>query len=428
MGWIRDPPLPYPGDWDEVRSPARPSQARETNTRDVLRLLRRHAPCSRADLVRLSGLSAPTVSAAIAWLHRKGIVEALGPGASSGGRPPGLLQFNARSGFVVGVDIGGSTVRVALADLDGHVAGRWDAAIGEERDPSAVVARVNTGVSQLLRREKIAARKILHIVAGAPGITNVDTGTVISAPNLSGWHNVPLRGLLRRKTGFQATIENDVNLGALGEHWCGAARDIRNFVFLAIGTGVGAGIVLNDALHRGANWSAGEVGYMMLPGLRPDPPTTDQPGALEAVIGGQGIERCWLHQSGSQPLRATEVFERALTGDLHANELLNRAADLLAMAITNLSLTLDLSLVVLSGGVGAHAALLDAIQQRLECHQFARPQLAVTSLHGEASLYGAIYLALQQAESRLLRRIASNGVSQPAARNLPRRPRASDNG
>jgi len=399
------PPSPYrpvPG-----HQPARPPRMREANVRHLLGLLHRHSPCSRADLVRLSGLTAPTVSAAMAALERRDLVTAIGNGSSSGGRPPGLLEFNARHGYVLGADIGGSNVRLALADLNGVVIGRWNALLRTERSPQAVVETVSSGISQLIQQQKVPLRKVLHLAAGAPGITDVNAGRVLSAPNLTGWVDVPLRDLLQTKTRIPVTIENDVNLGGLGESWAGAARNVDNFVFLSIGTGAGAGVVLNGRLHHGATWSAGEVGYMLVPGLPDDPPATDRPGALETAIGGHGIEREWMDQARSTraaTLRATDIFDLAASGDRKARELLNRAARPLAMAITNLSLTLDLSLVVLSGGTGGHPALLQAVQRRLERNQFARPTLVLSALNGEAQLYGAIWLALQAAEARGFRR------------------------
>ena len=380
---------------------------REANVRHLLGLLHRHSPCSRADLVRFSGLTAPTVSAAISALERRDLVTAIGNGRSSGGRPPGLLEFNARHGYVLGADIGGSNVRLALADLNGTVIGRWGASLRTERGPKAVVEMVSSGITQLTQQQKVPLKKILQLAAGAPGITDVTAGRVLSAPNLTGWNDVPLRDLLQTKTGIPTMIENDVNLGALGENWAGAARNADNFVFLSIGTGAGAGVVLNGRLHHGATWSAGEVGYMLVPGLPDDPPATDRPGALETAIGGHGIERGWMDQARpnrSASIRATDVFDLAASGDRKAREFLNRAAGHLAMAVTNLSLVLDLSLVVLSGGTGGHPALLQAVQRRLERNQFARPTLVLSALDGEAQLYGAIWLALQAAEARGFRR------------------------
>jgi glucokinase len=227
---------------------------------------------------------------------------------------------------------------------------------------------------------------------------------VLSAYSLTDWHDVPLRDLVEEKTRISTTVDNDVNLSALGEAWCGAARDVANFIFLAIGTGVGAGIVVNRTLHHGANWSAGEVGYMLLPGLTSDPPQIDRAGALESAVGGQRVRQAWIGQTGNEPSvhapLATDIFDLAATGDSVGREILSRVAEQLAMAITNLSLVLDLSLVVLGGGVGHHPGLLRAIEKRLERNQFAKPQLIVSSLKGEAQIYGAIWLALQAVEAQ----------------------------
>jgi glucokinase len=374
----------------------------------LLQLLRRHSPLSRADLVRLSGLTAPTVSSGIAQLERQGLATALGPGSSSGGRPPGLLEFHARHGYVIGADIGGSYMRLALADLNGTIAGEWNAALKADRSPKAVTGMMGAAISQLLKRHGVPVKKVLEVCAGAPGITDVLAGRVLSAPNLGGWRDVPLRELLQRELKIPVTIENDVNLGAMGEGWKGAASGVSNFVFLAIGTGVGAGIVVNNMLYHGANWSAGEVGYMLLPSLPDDPPANNRPGALESAVGGKGIERAWAEMIGSRNggklLKATQIFDLALAGESMARSLLDRVARQLTMAVTNLSLVLDLSLVVLSGGVGQHGALLQAMRRVLERNEFARPQLLTSTLGGQAQIYGAIWTALQAAEASGFRR------------------------
>jgi glucokinase len=319
-----------------------------------------------------------------------------------------LLEFNARHGYVIGADIGGSYMRLALADLNGTIVGKWNAALKADRSPEAVTAMMSAAISQLAKRHGVPMKKVLEVCAGAPGITDVLAGRVLSAPNLGGWRDVPWRDLLQRELRIPVTIENDVNLGALGEGWRGAASGVSNFVFLAIGTGVGAGIVVNNMLYHGANWSAGEVGYMLLPNLPDDPPANNKPGALESAVGGRGIERAWIEMDGSrnagEPLKATEIFDLALAGEPMARSLLDRAAGQLAMAVTNLSLVLDLSLVVLSGGVGQHGALLQAMRRILERNEFARPQLLTSMLAGEAQIYGAIWTALQAAETSGFRR------------------------
>src|SRR3954470_18871883 len=329
----------------EPRSSA--SGNREGTASELLRLLRRDSPVSRADLVRSSGLTAPTVSAGVGKLMRRDLVIELGQGSSSGGRPPGLLEFNTRYGYVVGVDIGGSSIRVALADLQGLVVGRWSARLKADRSPRVITETVADAVTQLRRQHKIPLKRVLEVVAGAPGITDVAAGRVLSAPNLTDWHDVPFRQMLERELQIPVTVENDVNLGALGEGWRGAAQGAGNFVFLAVGTGVGAGIVLDQVLHHGAKWSAGEVGYMLLPGLRNDPLRADELGALESVVGGKCIEESWSEYANTadraKSLKATEIFDRAAKGNLVARDFMMSVADYLSMAVTNLSLILDLS-------------------------------------------------------------------------------------
>ncbi len=396
---------------DGLIVPSGPVRMREANCRELLRLVRQHSPCSRADLVRYSGLTAPTVSAAIAQLHKRGLVDFIGAGASNGGRPPRLLQFNAHSGYVFGADIGGSSLRLAVADLNGTILGRWSATLRGDRSPETVTNMLAAGISQLQGHHGIPAKKVLCISAGAPGITDVKAGRVVSAPNLTGWKDVPFRQMMEAKTGHFVCVENDVNLGALGESWSGVARHVRNFVFLAIGSGVGAGIVVNGKLHHGSNWSAGEIGYLLVPGLPSRTLDMSALGVLESTIGGHGIEKAWEDarvrlglDEALRGLTATDIFDRAQNGDQLAREILQRTAEILALAIINLSIILNMSLAVLGGGVGRHPALLEMTQQFLNRHNFPRPQLVVSSLGVDAQLHGAVRLALQSVEANGFRR------------------------
>jgi glucokinase len=376
---------------------------REANTLELLRLVQQHAPCSRADLVRQSGLTAPTVSALIGALQQAGVLKFVGDGKPNGGRPPRMIEFNGEHAFVVGVDIGGSTVRVAMADLSGRVRGRWSCDLGSRRNPKIVTELVHTGIGELCKQTGISSNKIIELAAGAPGITDVRCGRVLSAPNLTNWHDVPLRDLLEDRTGISTTIENDVNLAALGEHWYGMARGVSDFVFLAVGTGVGAGIVMNGKLHHGANWSAGEFGYLMIPGLPHDALVVDRLGALESAIGGRGIERAWRERvnlkNRARTLRASDILQLGEKSDPVARELLESSAELLGIAITNMNLVLDVSLVVLGGGV-SNEALRKATSAQLSRNEFARPKLVLSKLGADAQLLGAIRLALLAAEAR----------------------------
>jgi glucokinase len=306
--------------------------------------------------------------------------------------------------YVIGIDIGGTNLRLALADLTGSVVARWSSSTAGVRGADAVVSLIGDGV-QSLRQQVSAPRHVLKAVAaGAPGVTNVDAGVVIATSYLLGWRDVPLRALLEDALNIPAAVDNDVNLAAIGELWAGAAKGARDFVFLAIGTGIGAGVVINGRPFRGTSWAAGEIGYMLLPGTSEHPANHGEPGALESMIGGEGLktqwQSLWSADSTTLPkdLTATEIFDHALTGDPLAQTILRQSARMLSHAIYNISLVLNCPLFVLGGGVGMHPALHSATQTMLDQRSMRkRPQLALSTLGADAQLMGAVRLALDTA-------------------------------
>jgi glucokinase len=213
---------------------------------------------------------------------------------------------------------------------------------------------------------------------------------------------VPLRDLLEAELGVPAFVDNDVNMAALGEHAAGVAQGFDSFVFLAVGTGVGAGIVLKGELFRGDEWIAGEIGYMLVPGASTEPVEARQPGALEEIVGGEGIQShwqgIWSENSATLPrdATATEIFDHALQDDPLARTVLELASRTLAYAIYNLSLMLNCPLFVLGGGVGLHPAFCDATRTVLKSlNPRVQPKLLTSSLGTEAQLTGAIFQAIE---------------------------------
>jgi glucokinase len=312
--------------------------------------------------------------------------------------------------YVVGIDIGGTNLRLALADMSGNIIARCSSATQESRSADAVVHLIRTGVSQLLEEASVPLSALRAIAAGAPGVTDVDAGVVIATSYLLGWRNVPLRELLEAAFEIPAMVDNDVNLAALGESRSGAAIGVKDFVFLAIGTGVGSGIVLNGQPFRGMAWSAGEIGYMFVPGARDEPVDRGKPGALEEMIGGEGIraqwERLWRADGTNLPqtLTATEIFDGAMRGDRLARTILHQSARILAYAIYNMSLVLNCPLFVLGGGVGIHPALHGATKGLLDrWGDRVAVELRHSALGSDAQLMGALHLALETASRGILK-------------------------
>ncbi|MGI4757163.1 MAG: ROK family protein [Janthinobacterium lividum] len=298
--------------------------------------------------------------------------------------------------------MGGTRVRMMLANLDGTPAARWDTHIPEaQKSPEHIVSLLHTGLDAMLVSVPLAP--LLHITAGAPGITDVERGVVLSAPNLAGWTAVPLVQLLEARFGVPAAVDNDTNLAALGEGAAGAARGIDDFIFVALGTGVGAGIVLRGKLHRGRNGSAGEIGYLPIAGAPRQPLRLSETGQLEGSIGGLGVEARWrdLLQGSNRSdaveiagLRAPEVFDLAERGDALAMELLQWVAQLLADALQAVTLLLDPAMIVLGGGVGSHRSLSAATATMLAKNDFPVPEIRPSSLGTQAQLFGAVAVSL----------------------------------
>jgi glucokinase len=313
------------------------------------------------------------------------------------------------TGCVVGADIGGTNLRLALANMTGEVLAKWKVSTAGIREPEVVVGLIHEGVQGLLRQTGQSQDELRAVAAGAPGVTDVADGIVIATSYLMGWRDVPFRTLLEEKLGVPAAVENDVNTAALAESKIGAGQGVRDFVFLAIGTGIGAGIVLNGRLFHGMDWSAGEIGYMLVPGTATEPVETGEPGALERIVGGEGIKAQWQSQWNPQltklpkDLLATQVFDHAVAGDALARKVLHQSAETLAFAIYNLAVVLNCPLFVLGGSVGLHPAFWELTQKILAARdKRVQPELVRSTLGPDAQLNGAVYLALETAASRVL--------------------------
>jgi glucokinase len=387
---------------------ARPPLLRQTNAQLMLRLLRGSGPCSKADLVRASGLSAPTVTNVVAYLESAGLVEPIGEGDSTGGRPPDIIRFRAERGCVAAVEIGPDYLRFLLTDLDGHELRRSKVELlWNSSKPSAICGQIAKEVGNLLRKQNQAEDQLLGVVVGVPAIVDIERGMVLSLSILKGWSNVCFATMLEQELGCTVTVENDTNLAACGESYRGAAQGQQNFVFITIGQGVGAGIFLDGKIYRGAQWSAGEIGYLRVPNISRDHPTLHGYGRLERVLGAPGILRSWRatrKRSRKPPTvkTATEVFDLAAAGNAQAKKILLQRATILSDIVLDLALILNPSLILLGGDVGSHPRLLQEVKNLLKDSEFAMVRVALGALGPSAVLWGAVNMAMETAVLGLL--------------------------
>src|SRR5262245_14446028 len=231
------------------------------NERLLLDRLRVHGPSSRGELAKASGLSKPTVSAALAGLEEAGLVQLVGSLSGRPGPTTAIYDVNVRAGVVAGVDIGRHWVRLAIADLRGEFIARRDIR-NSARSAVDLVRRVRTLAHKVADDAGIDWAAVDYAVIGSPGVLNAATGRRDYAPNLPGWGRSGLVGQLRDALEIESAIENDINLAAVGELTYGAGVGVRNFVLFSIGTGVGMGIVINGELYGGSTGAAGEVSFL----------------------------------------------------------------------------------------------------------------------------------------------------------------------
>jgi glucokinase len=362
-------------------------------------------PFTRAELIQATGLSAPTVGSLANHLIRSGIVSHLGAGPSRGGRRPAFMEFNARHGFVAGIDLGPTRTRLAVADLRGERLAHQVVSTPSGLGPAALLSRIAVALRSLMEEADAPADRLLGVGAGAPGVVDRDRGVVSLAPNLKGWTDVPMAAILTKALGVPVFLENDVNLAVLGERWRGAARGHETCAFISVGTGIGAGILVGGELHRGHHSLAGEIGFMC---MGPQFVNRDfgTRGCLETLAGLKALEGRWSGPGHDSEQWLAELFDAAQAGDRRARKAVEETATLIGIAAANMSLALDPSLLVLGGALFTQGQpIVEEVRRTVERIVPASTQIVVSALGKEAPLWGALLVATTEARENVRRRI-----------------------
>jgi glucokinase-like ROK family protein len=344
---------------------------------EVLDHVRRHGPSTRAEVVAATGLGRALVGRRLDALARSGLVAEDGVGPSTGGRAPRRLRFHAAAGHVLVADVGATSVDAAVADLGGAIVVQKAEPVDVAAGPEEVLGRVESLLDECLH-DAGAAGPLLGIGVGVPGPVEFQTGRPISPPIMPGWDGYDVRARLARY-GVPVWVDNDVNVMALGELTAGIGRGREHFVFVKIGTGIGAGIVLRGELYRGVQGCAGDIGHVQVP-VRDRPDVVCRCGnvnCLEALAGGAALARDAeaAARDGRSPFLAGVLAERgavdasdvtlgAAHGDAASVELLASAGRFVGQALATIVNVFNPSLVVIGGGVAdAGDALLATIRQ-----------------------------------------------------------------
>ena len=348
----------------------------------IFDLIRRGGPLSRAQLVRRTALSKSTVSLHVDRLLKLGIVMEQARQTDSGPGRRSLLRFAAGRGTVVGIELGVTSIDVAVCTLEAEVISSASEPLDIGSGPVAVLERAYQIIDQLLADVGEGTAPLVGIGIGLPGPVNRTLGCVVSPPIMPGWDRYPVRDEVATRFGVPCFVDNDVNVMALGEARAGGARESESFLFVKIGTGIGAGLVIEGELYRGFKGSAGDIGHIGIDGETTRCSCGNR-GCLEVVAGGGAIGRKGreLAERGESPLlaeiaqrlaaqdppaemSAVEVGQAAAQGDTAALELVIESGRHVGSVLAKLVNFFNPEMVVLGGGtVNIGDAFVAAIRE-----------------------------------------------------------------
>lgn len=337
-------------DSDNLNPPSRQTRhskatkhdSRRSNLRTTLELVSNEGATSRAEISRQTGLTRAAVSSLVAELIDQGLLRELGLGTSAGGKPPTLLGLNERGRDIVAVDLGHRPFRAALVDLSGRIHERLDAPSMESGEHPTGLAARDSAIDLIGNLISKSQAPVLGIGVGTPGVVDAD-GIIIEAANLD-WHRLDLAGELRARFPIPVSIANDAQVAALAEFRRHPA-DRRNLLLVKLGRGVGAGVIINGALHRGDHSAAGEIGHVQVL-VDGDQCSCGNRGCLETVASIPAI----LRRLGADPERhAWDALALAgIAGEEPVRRALSEAGRHLGAVLANVVALLDVGHVVLA--------------------------------------------------------------------------------
>ena len=369
-------------------------QGSDSSRGAVLQLLFSNKDLSRAHISRVSGLSKQTISSVMADLENAHLVEETGITEGGIGRRAQTYRLSPRAGFAVGIDLGGTNFRSGLVDFSGNVLGE----LNVETPHSSVdelLQIMSKTITQLFKNANVPVSELAQIVIGIPGAVNPATGVISNAPNLEYLDNLVLSNLIQAKFDVPTLVENDVNVAALGELEKSKTED---FGFIAIGTGVGMGLILDGELRRGFNGGAGEIGYLP---LGENVNQLSKEGHFEELIGGHAVESRYLKQVKSKKT-LIEIFESASKGDLISKKIVDELGSNIALGIRAICSVLDLGEIILGGGIGSREDLYSKIVEELQRTMQNPPSVKISTLGARAGLVGAMSYALSEMRGHVL--------------------------
>ncbi len=318
--------------------------------------------------------------------------------------------------WFVGVDIGGTTIKMAFIDTYGEIKQKWEIPTNCQDEGKQITTDISKSIFNKLDELEEPKEKLAGIGVGAPGFINMDTGLIYRAVNI-GWTNFPLKDRLEVDTGLPVVVDNDANLAALGEMWCGAGDGAKNLLAVTLGTGVGGGLIANGNILHGVNGMAGEIGHITSIATGGAACNCGKTGCLETIASATGIARlakeaiekntdselaAVFNREGT--LTAKDVFDAAKNNDRLALNVIDEISFHLGIAIANLANATNPEKIVLGGGVSkAGELLLSYVRKHFDAYALPRvaegAEITIATLGNDAGVIGGVWLIKQQVEN-----------------------------
>ena len=379
----------------------------------IVAAIRRDGPLSRTDLAERLDYSRASITPIAGRLIAAGVLTEVGEGKSAGGRRPYLLDIDPSLGYVVGVDIGATSVDVALADFRGGILERCAEPADVRARPDEFLGRVAELIADLLAQRGGNAAEVVAIGIGVPGPVEFAPGVLIAPPLMPLWEGFPIKAFMERRfPAARVVVDNDVNIMAIGEQRAGAGRGLESFLSIKIGTGIGCGIISHGAVYRGADGCAGDVGHICVDYNGPVCHCGNQ-GCLEIMAAGPAIaaaararaaagESAFLAARLAErgELTAVDVGDAAAAGDRAANEIIRASGRMIGGVLATLVNFYNPQAIFIGGGVsGIGHALLSSIRQatlrRATALSTRHLRIEYSPLGADAGVIGGIWLGLE---------------------------------
>lgn len=364
---------------------------------------------SRADLADRMGLTRAAVTVIVNDLISNGILLNTESRSTASGRPPVVLEINPSQGLVAAIDMGATHLGVALGDFSARILEEIEVPFQVDSGPEACLQEADAILKELLKKRGLSTSALSGVGVGVPGPVIASRGMVMAPPIMPGWDRFPIRATLEQKWGTSVTLNNDAELGALGEWAYGEGRGEKNLAFIKVGSGIGAGLIINQQIYGGTTGSAGEIGHLTVDENGPLC-TCGNHGCLEAFAGGHAIaaqgrklvasgKRTLLSEKSLDSLTARDVIEAARRGDLAAQEIIKRAGTFIGIAIAGLINLINPGTVIIGGGVAQVGDLLtgpirQAVHERSLRASEHRVRITTAMLGRRSSLIGALVQAI----------------------------------